>query len=93
MLHLADLGSRPNIALHLQRFADGPPPGMFSAVQIFEYAAEPSIVFTETDHGVQEVTDTEYMNGYIEAFDRAMDAAMEPADTVRFLRQLAERLE
>ncbi len=93
VLHLADLGQRGNVRLHLQRFSDGPPPGMFSAVQIFEYMAEPSIVFTETDHGVQEVTDTEYMNGYIEAFGRAVDAALEPADTVKFLGQLAERLE
>jgi hypothetical protein len=93
LLHLADLGQRGNVRLHLQRFSDGPPPGMFSAVQIFEYMAEPSIVFTETDHGVQEVTDTEYMNDYIEAFSRAVDAALEPADTVKFLRQLAERLE
>jgi hypothetical protein len=93
LLHLADLGQRGNVRLHLQRFSDGPPPGMFSAVQIFEYVAEPSIVFTETDHGVQEVTDTEYMNGYIEAFGRAVDAALEPPDTVKFLRQLAERLE
>jgi len=93
LLQLADLGQRGNVQLHLQRFNDGPPPGIFSAVQIFEYAADSSIVFTETDHGVQEVTDTEYMNGYMEAFGRAVDAALEPADTVKFLRQLAERLE
>ena len=93
LLHLAELGQRPNIRLHLQRFADGPPPWMFSAVHIFDYSGERSLVFTENDHGVQEVTDGEYVNGYIEAFDRAVDVALEPMDTAMYLKQLAERLE
>lgn len=94
LLYLVDLGERPNVRLHLQRFADGPPPGMFSAVQIFDYAgAEMSLVFTETDHGIQEVSDAEYVGSYIEAFDRAVDAALEPRDTAQYLKQLAERLE
>jgi hypothetical protein len=92
--HLVDMGERPNVRLYLQRFADGPPPGMFSAVQIFRYAgAGMSLVFTETDHGVQEVSDAEYVNSYLEAFDRAVDAALEPEDTAQYLKQLAERLE
>lgn len=93
LLHLADVGQRPNTRLHLQRFADGPPPGMFSAVHIFDYPGEPSLVFTETDHGIQEVTDEEFRSGYIQAFDRAVDVAIEPMDTVIYLKQLAERLE
>lgn len=93
LLHLAELGQRQNVRLHLQRFADGPPPGMFSAVHIFDYSGERSLVFTENDHGVQEVTDEEYVNGYIEAFDRAVDVALEPMDTAMYLKQLAERLE
>ena len=92
--HLVDMGERPNVRLYLQRFADGPPPGMFSAVQIFDYAAAGmSLVFTETDHGIQEVSDAEYVNSYLEAFDRAVDAALEPRDTAQYLKQLAERLE
>lgn len=92
--HLIELGQRPNIRLHLQRFIDGPPPGMFSAVQIFDYAGEePSLVFTETDHGIQEVGDAEYVRGYIESFDRAVDVALEAADTIVYLRQFEERLE
>ena len=94
LLYLAEIGQRPNVRLHLQRFADGPPPGMFSAVQIFDYeGSEPSLVFTETDHGIQEVTDAEYVTSYIEAFDRAVDVALEPHDTTVYLNQLAERLE
>jgi transcriptional regulator with XRE-family HTH domain len=109
LMHLAAIGERRNVHLHLQRFADGPPPGMFSAVQIFDYSGvgserpgfgraglsgtKLSLVFTETDHGIQEVSDSEYVNSYVEAFDRAIDAALEPHDTAQYLKQLAERLE
>ena len=94
LLHLAEMGERPGVHLHLQRFADGPPPGLFSAVQIFDYdGGEASLVFTEHDHGIQEVSDAEYMNNYIEAFDRAVDVALEPRDTAVYLKQLSERLE
>jgi hypothetical protein len=50
-------------------------------------------VFTETDHGIQEVSDAEYVSSYVDAFDRAVDVALEPADTAVYLKQLAERLE
>jgi hypothetical protein len=94
LAHLIEMGQRPGIQLHLQRFADGPPPGLFSAVQIFDYdGGERSLVFTESDHGIQEVTDGEYVNSYIEAFDRAVDVALEPRDTALYLKQLSERLE
>lgn len=94
LLHLAEMGERQGVHLHLQRFADGPPPGLFSAVSIFDYdGGEASLVFTEHDHGIQEVSDHEYMLNYIESFDRAVDVALEPRDTVVYLRQLSERLE
>jgi hypothetical protein len=91
--HLADVARRPNVHLYLQRFVDGPPPGMFSAVHIFEYNDEPTMTFTESDHGLTEVIDAELITSYVEAFGRAVDAALEPADTVAYLRQLADRLE
>lgn len=94
LLHLVELTERKGIHLHLQRFADGPPPGLFSAVQIFDYdRGEASLVFTEHDHGIQEVSDTEYVSSYMEAFDRAVDVALEPRDTAVYLKQLCERLE
>jgi transcriptional regulator with XRE-family HTH domain len=94
LLHLIEMGDRQGVHLHLQRFADGPPPGLFSAVQIFDYdGGEASLVFTEHDYGIQEVSDAEYMSSYIEAFDRAVDVALEPRDTAVYLKQLSERLE
>ena len=94
LLHLIEMGERKGIHLHVQRFSDGPPPGLFSAVQIFDYdGGEGSLVFTEHDHGIQEVGDAEYVSSYMEAFDRAVDVALEPRDTAAYLNQLCERLE
>jgi len=92
--HLAELNRRPNVELRIQRFADGPPAGLLSAVNIFDFPDdEPSIIYAETEYTLEEVIGTQQMNSYIEAFGRAADAALEPTDTLTYLGQLAERLE
>ena len=49
--------------LRIQRFADGPPRGLMSPINIFDFpeAGEPAIAYTETDIGIQEVTSTEHV--------------------------------
>jgi hypothetical protein len=92
--HLIEVGAQPGVRLHLQRFADGPPQGMFSPLNIFDLPdGEPSLVYTETDYAIQEVVSAEEVTTYIAAFDRAVDAALEPAETATYLRQLSEQLE
>ena len=92
--HLIDMGRRPNIDLRIQRFADGPPPGLSSAINIFDFAeGEPSIAFTETDFAVVEVTEPDQVGRYIQSFEKAVDGALEPSDTAIYLRQLADQLE
>ena len=92
--HLAEIGGRPNVELRIQRFADGPYPGMHSMINIFGYpGGEPSLVFMETDYAIEEVSSAESVSAYEEAFSRARDGALEPTDTAAFLRQLAEQLE
>ena len=92
--HLIDMGRRPNIDLRIQRFTDGPPPGLMSAINIFDFAeAEPSIAFTETDFAVVEVNDPDQVSRYIQSFEKAVDGALEPSDTAIYLRQLADQLE
>lgn len=92
--HLIDLSPRPNVDLRIQRFTDGPPRGLMSAINIFDFSDdEPSIAYTETDTAIQEVNSTEQVNLYIQSFERAVDGALEPADTTIYLRQLAEQLE
>jgi hypothetical protein len=91
--HLIALSRRPNIELWIQRFADGPPTGMVSMVNIFDFPGEPSIVFVETDFAIEEVADAEHANSYVDMYARASAASLEPTDTTLFLSQLAERLE
>jgi hypothetical protein len=92
--HLIDMGRRPNIDLRIQRFTDGPPPGLMSAINIFDFAeGEPSIAFTETDFAVVEVNDPDQVSRYIQSFEKAVDGALEPSDTAIYLRQLADQLE
>jgi transcriptional regulator with XRE-family HTH domain len=92
--HLIEVGRRPNVDLRIQRFADGPPRGLMSAINIFDFSdSEPSIAYTETDTAIQEVTSTDQVNLYIQSFERAADGALEPADTTLYLRQLADQLE
>jgi transcriptional regulator with XRE-family HTH domain len=92
--HLIDMGRRPSIDLRIQRFTDGPPPGLMSAINIFDFAeGEPSIAFTETDFAVVEVSDPDQVSRYIQSFEKAVDGALEPSDTAIYLRQLADQLE
>ena len=92
--HLTEIGGRANVELRIQRFADGPYPGMHSMINIFGYPdGEPSLVFMETDYAIEEVSSAESVSAYEEAFSRARDGALEPPDTAAFLRQLAEQLE
>jgi hypothetical protein len=92
--HLVALSARRNIQLHIQRFEDGPPTGIVSMVNIFGFRDdEPGLVFVETDYSIEEVSKPESVQGYIESFERACDAALEPADTTGYLEHLAKRME
>jgi hypothetical protein len=92
--HLLGMSARKNIQLRIQRFADGPPQGVFSPLNIFDFPdGEPSLVYVETDYDMQEVSDTSDLKSYTDAFARTVDAALEPGDTAVYLRTLAEQLE
>ncbi len=92
--HLIEMGQRPGVDLRIQRFADGPPRGLMSAINIFDFPdGEPAMAYTETDIGIQEVTATDHVSLYSESFDRAVDGALEPNDTTTYLKQLALRME
>ncbi len=91
---LAEVSKRRNVELRIQRFDDGPPAGIYSMVNIFSFPEdEPPIVFVETDYSVEEVSATESVRGYLQSFERACDAALEPEDTMVYLGQLAKRME
>lgn len=92
--HLAEMSRRRNIELRIQRFDDGPPTGIYSMVNIFGFPGdEPPLVFVETDYSIEEVSKPDSVSGYIQSFERACDAALEPGDTTVYLEKLARRME
>jgi Domain of unknown function (DUF5753)/Helix-turn-helix domain len=92
--HLVALSAHPNVDLRIQRFSDGPHRGMWSMVNIFDFAGdEPSVVYLESDTAIQEVSADEEVMAYVEGFSRSRDSALEPADTTQYLKHLAEQLE
>jgi hypothetical protein len=91
--HLIELNRRPNIELCIQRFDEGPMSGVYSMVNIFDFSDdEPSVVYLETDSAIQEVSSHDERMMYTEAFSRARDSALEPADTTAYLKHLADQL-
>jgi hypothetical protein len=92
--HLAEMSRRPGVELRIQRFDDGPPTGILSMVNIFGFPeGDPPLVFVETDYCVDEVSEPASVSGYIQSFERASDAALEPGDTTVYLEKLAKRME
>jgi hypothetical protein len=92
--HLVELSCRPNVDLRIQRFADGAHRGMWSMINIFDFAGdEPSVVYLESDTGILEVSADDEVTTYVEGFSRSRDSALEPADTTQYLKYLAEQLE
>lgn len=93
MEHLVAMSLRPNVELRIQRFDDGPPTG-YSMINIFGFPDdEPALVFVETDYSIEEVNKPEAVSGYIQSFERASAAALEPGDTTVYLETLAKRME
>src|SRR5215472_5046309 len=92
--HLIDMGRRRKVELRIQRFADGPPLGTHSMINIFDFPDdEPSLVFLETDYAIDEVSDAQSVSAYAESFVRAREGALDPVDTAGYLTYLAEQLE
>jgi transcriptional regulator with XRE-family HTH domain len=92
--HLAEMSRRRTIELRIQRFDDGPPTGIYSMVNIFDFPDdEPPLVFVENDYAVEEVSKEESVRGYIQSFERAADSALEPGDTTVYLDKLTKRME
>jgi hypothetical protein len=51
------------------------------------------MVYVETEYTMEEVSRPERVDTYMEAFGRAVDRALEPANTTAYLRHLADQLE
>jgi transcriptional regulator with XRE-family HTH domain len=94
IMHLVEQGRRPGVDLRVQRFADGPPAGAHSMVNIFDFPdGEPVAVFLETDYAIEEVSEPDQIDAYIRSFDRSAAGALSPGEAQAYLEQLAAHLE
>ena len=92
--HLVEMARRPNIELRLLRFADGLHPGMSSLISVFDFGGdEPSTVYLENDAALQEVSNTDEVDGHAQIFGRIRAAALDPPATTAHLKRLAQTLE
>jgi transcriptional regulator with XRE-family HTH domain len=93
--HLAAISRRPSVEVRLLRFAGGPHPGMISPFNIFDFPddEDPSVVYLETDTGIQEVTKADEVGAYRQTFTRIRDAAIAPAATRTYLDTLSQTQE
>jgi transcriptional regulator with XRE-family HTH domain len=93
--HLAAMSRRPSVEVRLLRFAGGPHPGMISPFNIFDFPddEDPSVVYLETDTGIQEVTKADEVGAYRQTFARIRDAAIAPAATRTYLDTLSQTQE
>lgn len=92
--HLVEMSRRPNIEIRMLRFDNGPYPNMSSSIDLFDFPGdEPSMVFLETEIGIQEVDKADEVTLYTQSFEQLRGAAMDMAASTAYLKQLAESLE
>ena len=91
LLHLADMGTRPNITLQVLPFSRGSHPAIDGAFSIYLFPGEiePGVVFLEnmtSDVFIEQ--DTE-VSRYRLVFDRLCEIALEPAQSIALITQIA----
>jgi hypothetical protein len=92
--HLVEMSRRPRVELRLLRFDDGLHPGMCGPINIFDFPdGEPPAVYLETDFAIQEVSNQDDVQAYIETFGRIRTAALDPVASTADLKKIAETLE
>jgi transcriptional regulator with XRE-family HTH domain len=92
--HLVETSRRDGVELRLLRFEDGPHPGMCGPINIFDFPGdEATVAYIETDFALQEVVKPKEIEEYLEVFNQAHAAALDPPATTAHLKQLAEALE
>ncbi len=89
---LAAMSRRPHIEIRLLRLAGGHHPGMISQANMFEFPddEDPSVVYLETDSGIQEASKAGDVAHYTTVFSQCRDAALTPTATTTYLEKLAE---
>lgn len=89
VLHLAGMSRRPNVELRVCVFADGIAAALCNTVSIMSFDDGGDLVWADTGDSVELVTSPEVIASHLKAVGRVRGAALEPAETTRFLDRFA----
>jgi hypothetical protein len=89
--HLIEMAEQSNIHIRIQRFDDGPPIGANSIVNIFGFDGIYSdVIFVGADYSGIEVVSQDLADLYAQSFADACERALDPDDTLRYLKRIAK---
>lgn len=90
-LRLVAAAGQPNVTLRVLPFDAGSHQAMGFPFQIFEFAGDdPHIVFVELLNGSEIFESAEETGRYRAAFNQVTDRALDPAESRRFIKRLAD---
>jgi transcriptional regulator with XRE-family HTH domain len=93
--HLTRAARQPHIAVQVLPRAVGAHPGMAGSLSIMTFeepTSDPDIVYLDGMAGDFFIEDEVEVRRYSDIFERLRAAALNPADSIRMLRELAERV-
>jgi transcriptional regulator with XRE-family HTH domain len=92
VLHLIDIGSRPNVTLQMLPFAAGEHAGMNGQLTCFAFedSAIPDVVYVEAALSNNYVERPEEVAQYRRILDSLGDLALKPVDSAEFLNAIAK---
>lgn len=88
--HLVNMATRHNIDIQVLPFDAGPHAATTGSFVIMDFPGnlDPSIVFTETATSRLFVEDEDAVGRYVTMFGQVQTAALRPADSIEYIRQL-----
>ncbi|MGQ0841015.1 helix-turn-helix domain-containing protein [Actinokineospora sp.] len=91
--HLVEMSRRPNIDLRIVPFGVGWHPGLEGPFHLFESDNPAPVVFLDTRRSTLWLHSNDDVNAYKHAVDTVLRVAMSPDDSVRFITEIANRME
>jgi len=94
LLHLVSVAELPNVIIQIVPFTAGLYPGTKGSFKIVQFADAPDedVVFLESSRGDIISDDQNEAKSYMEAFERIIERAVGPSDSVGLLRKAASEM-
>jgi transcriptional regulator with XRE-family HTH domain len=91
LTHMVELADLTNVTIRVVPFTAGPDPRMRGPFKVIEFEDSPdeNVVFLEGPRGDVISDDPDETRSYLETFARIAQMALEPSDSVSFLRKAA----